>query len=66
MKPPKKEKSSRGFASMTLERRREIASKGGKSVPSEKRAFALDRTLAKTAGRKGGQSKPSVGSDLKK
>jgi Stress-induced bacterial acidophilic repeat motif len=30
--PPK-----RGFASMNEERRREIASKGGKSVPAEKR-----------------------------
>lgn len=48
------EKSKRGFASMSAERRREIASKGGKSVPGEKRSFFRDHTLAKRAGRKGG------------
>ncbi|WP_046864982.1 KGG domain-containing protein [Microvirga massiliensis] len=36
----------RGFASMNSDRRREIASKGGKSVPSEKRSFSQDRNLA--------------------
>ncbi|MFN3890170.1 MAG: general stress protein [Beijerinckiaceae bacterium] len=59
MKSPAKGKSLRGFASISPERQREIASKGGKSVTPEKRSFALDRTLAKTAGRKGGQFKPS-------
>lgn len=44
----------RGFASMTPERRREIAAKGGASVPAEKRAFATDRGLASKAGSKGG------------
>jgi general stress protein YciG len=29
--------SKRGFASMDAERQREIASKGGRSVPAEKR-----------------------------
>lgn len=48
--------SKRGFASMDLERQREIASKGGRSVPAEKRSFSQDRELASTAGRKGGQS----------
>ena len=47
--------SRRGFASISPERRREIASKGGKSVPSEKRSFAQNRDLASMAGRKGGQ-----------
>jgi general stress protein YciG len=47
-------KSRRGFASMSLERRREIARKGGKSVPSEQRSFAKNPELASTAGRKGG------------
>ncbi|MGJ0503364.1 MAG: general stress protein [Methylocystis sp.] len=47
-------KSRRGFASMPLERRREIARKGGKSVPSEQRSFAKNPELASTAGRKGG------------
>jgi general stress protein YciG len=46
--------SNRGFASMTMEKRREIASKGGKAVPAEKRSFSQDRDLASTAGRKGG------------
>jgi general stress protein YciG len=48
--------STRGFASMSPEKRREIASRGGKSVPAEKRTFSTDRTLAKEAGRRGGVS----------
>lgn len=48
--------STRGFASMGEDRRREIASKGGRSVPAEKRSFSQDRGLASEAGRKGGQS----------
>ena len=44
----------RGFAAMDVERRREIARKGGQSVPDEKRSFAQDRSLAAEAGRKGG------------
>ena len=47
-------KSRRGFASMTPERRREIASKGGKSVKPENRAYSRDKGLASRAGRKGG------------
>ena len=49
----------RGFAAMDPERRREIARKGGASVPSEKRSFAKDRDLAANAGRKGGSSSRS-------
>jgi len=37
-------------------KQREIASKGGQSVPSEKRSFSRDPELAAEAGRKGGQS----------
>lgn len=48
--------STRGFASMGEDRQREIASKGGRSVPAEKRSFSQDRGLASEAGRKGGQS----------
>lgn len=48
--------SRRGFASMDPERQREIARKGGASVPSEKRSFSQDRTLAAQAGRKGGEA----------
>ncbi len=51
-------KSARGFASMDEVRQREIASKGGHSVPDEKRAFSQDRALAAQAGRKGGSSVP--------
>ncbi len=50
--------SKRGFASMDADRRREIASKGGQSVPTEKRSFSQDRSLAVAAGRKGGESVP--------
>lgn len=49
-------KKHKGFACMTPERVREIASKGGKSIPAEKRSFSRDRELAARADRKGGQS----------
>ena len=49
-------KLHRGFAAMSLEKRVEIARKGGKSVSAEKRAFSLDQDLARRAGRKGGSS----------
>lgn len=49
-------KSTRGFASMDLEKRRAIARKGGESVPNEKRSFSQNPELASQAGRKGGQS----------
>jgi general stress protein YciG len=48
------EKSNRGFASMDEEKQREIARKGGQSVPDEERSFSKDRELASEAGRKGG------------
>lgn len=44
----------RGFASLTPERRKEIATIGGQSVPEEKRSFSQNRDLAREAGRKGG------------
>ena len=43
--------STRGFASMDREKQKEIASKGGRSVPSEKRSFSQNRQLAAKAGR---------------
>ena len=46
--------SNRGFASMDPAKQREIARKGGESVPNEKRSFSRDRHLAAEAGRKGG------------
>jgi len=48
----------RGFAAMDGEKQRRIASKGGQSVPNEKRSFSQNRELAAQAGRKGGQSVP--------
>jgi general stress protein YciG len=47
--------SNRGFASMDPAKQREIASKGGSSVPPEKRPFSQDHRLAAEAGRKGGE-----------
>lgn len=47
----------RGFASLSPERRTEIARKGGGSVPAEKRSFSQNRNLARTAGAKGGAVK---------
>lgn len=49
-------KSNRGFASMDPEKQRQIARKGGESVPNEKRSFSQDRGLAAAAGRKGGEA----------
>lgn len=51
-----KPRQRRGFAAMDPARRREIAKKGGGSVPAEKRSFAKDRDLAASAGRKGGEA----------
>ena len=48
--------SNCGFASMDEDKQREIARKGGESVPSEKRSFSKDHELASEAGRKGGHS----------
>lgn len=52
------ESSNRGTAAMDEEKRREIASKGGQSVPAEERSFSKDRELAREAGKKGGESVP--------
>jgi len=50
--------SERGFASMDPARQRDIARKGGESVPAAKRSFAQNPQLAALAGRKGGASVP--------
>lgn len=47
-------KARRGFAAMDPDKRREIARKGGASVPADKRSFSTNKALAETAGRKGG------------
>ena len=49
-------KKPRGFACISPERRREIASLGGKAVRPEDRSFSKDPKLASEAGRKGGQA----------
>lgn len=51
-------KKRRGFAAISPERQREIASKGGKSVAPEKRSYSQDRSLARSAGSSGGRSVP--------
>jgi general stress protein YciG len=51
----KADRPRRGFAAMDAEKQREIAAKGGRSVPPEKRSFAQDPALAAKAGRKGGE-----------
>ena len=50
--------SKRGFAGMDEEKQRDIARKGGESVPSEERSFSKDDELASEAGRKGGHNVP--------
>lgn len=47
-------KQRRGFAAMTPEKRREIASKGGRSVDPAKRTFSVSREHAQRCGRTGG------------
>lgn len=56
MQQATKPTSTRGFASMDREKQREIARKGGRSVPNEKRSFSQNHQLASEAGRKGGHS----------
>ena len=51
----KEEAGKQGFASMDPDKQREIASKGGQSVPDEKRSFSQDPKLAAEAGHEGGQ-----------
>jgi general stress protein YciG len=51
------EKKPRGFAAMTPERRREIASRGGRAVEPEMRSYSRNNLLAREAGRKGGLAK---------
>jgi uncharacterized protein len=55
--PPAPTTLKRGFATMDGSRHRAIASKGGSSVPTDKRSFSRDRELAVRAGRKGGQAR---------
>ena len=47
-------KQRRGFAAMSPERQREIASKGGKTAHARGTAHQWDREAAQAAGSKGG------------
>ena len=48
-------KARRGFASMSAEKQREIASKGGRAAHEKGTAHEWTADEARTAGRKGGQ-----------
>lgn len=49
-------KARRGFASMTREKQREIASRGGRAAHEKGTAHEWSSDEARSAGRKGGQS----------
>lgn len=49
-------KSKRGFASMSPEKQREIASKGGRAAHEKGTAHEFTSEEAREAGRKGGQA----------
>ena len=51
-----REKSRRGFAAMSPERQREIASQGGRAAHQQGVAHQWSREEAKEAGRKGGKA----------
>jgi general stress protein YciG len=53
MNPERKER--RGFASMSAEKQREIASKGGRAAHEKGTAHEWTADEARSAGRKGGQ-----------
>lgn len=50
-----KDKGRQGFGSMSVERQREIASKGGRAAHEKGAAHEWTAEEARTAGRKGGQ-----------
>jgi general stress protein YciG len=53
--PEKGRKERRGFASMSSDKQREIASKGGRAAHEKGTAHEWSSDEARTAGRKGGQ-----------
>jgi len=57
-------RSKRGFASMDDEKKREIASKGGKAAHASGNAHEFNSEEAREAGRKGGQAKGSRNSQV--
>lgn len=55
MNDPKTKKKS-GFASMSADKQRAIASKGGKAAHAQGRAHEFTKDEARVAGRKGGET----------
>lgn len=53
----KNKKSRRGFASMSTEKRKDVASKGGRASHQKGTAHEFTSSEAKRAGKKGGKSK---------
>jgi general stress protein YciG len=60
-----KSKSKRGFAAMSLEQRRRIASLGGKAAQKRRTGHRWDHEEAAAAGRKGGQATQAGGNAVR-
>jgi general stress protein YciG len=54
--PPPRKKARRGFAAMSAEKQKEIASLGGKAAHAKGTAHEFSPEEAREAGRKGGQA----------
>jgi uncharacterized protein len=54
--PGERRKERRGFASMSMEKQREIASKGGRAAHAKGTAHEWSSDEARQAGRKGGMA----------
>lgn len=61
--PKPDNRHKRGFASMSPERRAEIAARGGAAVKAENRSFSRNASLAADAGRKGGATSKRTKAD---
>jgi hypothetical protein len=56
VEPPPRKKARRGFAAMSAEKQKEIASLGGKAAHAKGTAHEFSPEEARNAGRKGGQA----------
>lgn len=61
-----KPKGKQGFASMSEEKRRAIASKGGRTAHKKGVAYQWDTKAASIAGRKGGQASSKSRQQMRK
>jgi uncharacterized protein len=61
MNEVEKRKSNRGFAAMSPERQRQIASLGGRAAHQQGTAHEWSSEEARAAGRKGGQARGTLG-----